>query len=443
VKAFAAALTRHAVEASGTPGAEGDHAPLTGSAYGSAVDLDEPIRAALNDLPNVLLAELGEERVVALVKQEPEKLRELVREAVAEATYEGGRDLAAGLRRDGPAMLARRRAEQRGFQERLSRRWARPFDLAEMAMVVAYEAGEAFNAKHQKQAKADNDRIFAVLVRMHARACRIAEEVLALLKAGFGQAALARWRVLHEVAVVTNFIADHDQDTAERYLLHGNIEAWRAMQELHAKVDRLDVEPFTEEEQCAVEEAFDGLVARYGEKYATPYGWAQKALASHDLKYEKDRVTFGSIESAVGLDHLRPYYRMASHGTHANPKGILFTPDLLKSEPKVLLAGPGSTGFADAGQCALISLNQVTATLLNYKMGEAAPLIVVALLDLVGEVSNAFVETQRDVEDGRNLPRYSATARLRYRLAPRIAVARTRVREGIKSIRATACERLH
>lgn len=400
------------------------------------------MRAALRDLPNVLLAELGEQRAIELAENEPEKLNTLVREVTRGVTYTGGHELATQLKRDGPAMLARRRAERRAFEERLSRRWARPFDLAEMAMVVAYEVGEEFNAKHQEQAEADSDLIFAVLVRMHARACRIAEEVLALLRAGFGQAALARWRVMHEVAVVASFIADHDQDTAEGYLLHENIEAWRAMQELQVKVDRLDAEPFTEEEQREAEEVFNELVARYGKKYAGPYGWAQKALASHDARYDKERVTFQTIENAVSLDHLRPYYRMASHGTHANPKGILFSPDLIETQPEVLLAGPSSTGFADPGQCALISLNQVTASLLGYKQGEAVGVILVALRDLMDEATSAYVETQSDVENERDLPRYTTAARLRYRFAPRLAVARVRARERLESVRGAARERL-
>jgi hypothetical protein len=125
---------------------------------------------------------------------------------------------------------------------------------------------------------------------------------------------------------------------------------------------------------------------------------------------------------------LRPYYRIASHGTHANPKGILFTPDTLGSQPEVLLAGPGPTGLADPGQCALISLTQVTATLLTYKTGESAPLVLTALLRLTDEAANAYVDTQRAVEDSENPPRYGPVARFRYRVTPRVAVERERVR---------------
>ena len=60
------------------------------------------------------------------------------------------------------------------------------------------------------------DYVFEALSRLLARACRIAEEVLVLLKAGYGQGALARWRALHEVAVVADLIAENGEDCAER-----------------------------------------------------------------------------------------------------------------------------------------------------------------------------------------------------------------------------------
>jgi len=180
------------------------------------------------------------------------------------------------------------------------------------------------------------------------------------------------------------------------------------------------------------------LVARYGTKYAGSYGWAHDAVAAHDPRLAQGRIGIPVIEKCVSLDHLRPYYRMASHGIHANPKGILFTPDVLDSEPEILLAGPGSTGFADAGQCALISLNQITATLVTYKTGEAAPLVLTALLRLVEEAKNPYVETQHDVRHRRNAPRFTRLDRLRYRVVPRLAVVRVQAVDRIVAVRARA-----
>jgi hypothetical protein len=50
-----------------------------------------------------------------------------------------------------------------------------------MVMVSARETGEAFHQKHVAGASEDNDLVFFAMVGLHARACRISEEVMALI----------------------------------------------------------------------------------------------------------------------------------------------------------------------------------------------------------------------------------------------------------------------
>jgi hypothetical protein len=194
------------------------------------MDLDVPFQEALEGVARSLVAELGEERLAAA----GDDLERIVAESVQRAIPAVARELADDLKRDGPDMLVDRRADRDATEERLAARWGRAFDLMEMAIVVAYEAGEAFNTKHQAAAREDNDLVFAALVRLHARACRIAEEVLMLLKGGYGQGAHARWRALHEVAVIAAFLRKHGQGTAERYFLHEAVESRRAVTDLPA-----------------------------------------------------------------------------------------------------------------------------------------------------------------------------------------------------------------
>jgi hypothetical protein len=121
-----------------------------------------------------------------------------------------------------------------------------------MVMVSARETGEAFHQKHVAGASEDNDLVFFAMVGLHARACRISEEVMALMRAGFGQAAMTRWRALHEVAVVASFIKEHGEETARRYFAHEGVESWRAMCQHQGHAASLGAEPFSAGE---VEEA--------------------------------------------------------------------------------------------------------------------------------------------------------------------------------------------
>ena len=68
--------------------------------------------------------------------------------------------------------------------------------------MISRESGDLFNESFGK----NNDQVFFVLWRLHARSCQITMEILALLKSGFADGAHARWRTLHEIAVTALFI---------------------------------------------------------------------------------------------------------------------------------------------------------------------------------------------------------------------------------------------
>lgn len=230
-----------------------------------------------------------------------------------------------------------------------------------------------------------HDYVFEALGRLSARACRIAEEVLVLLKAGYGQGALARWRALHEVAIVADVIAEYGDECAERYFAHEGVESWRAMQEYQEHAAALGQEPYSDEEVESARQQYEALLERYGRSFAGPYGWAQEAVAAKDARYARRDVTFSALEASVGTPHMRPYYRMASHGVHANPKGVTWTPDLLPTDRAlVLLTGPSPAGLADPGHSTLASLTRVTATRLASKRGEATGLLVMVLRGAAG-----------------------------------------------------------
>jgi hypothetical protein len=69
------------------------------------------------------------------------------------------------------------------------------------------------------------------------------------------------------------------------------------------------------------------------------------------------------IQQAAQLDHLGPYYRMASHNVHANPKGVFFKLGLI-GDRQILLAGRSDAGLADPGHAAALSLGQISSLLL-------------------------------------------------------------------------------
>lgn len=74
-----------------------------------------------------------------------------------------------------------------------------------------------------------------------------ASEVGALLRSGFATGAMTRWRTLHELAVTAFFIAEHDDEVANRFLAYDIVERFRSAT-VHARyAQRLGEEPFEDD----------------------------------------------------------------------------------------------------------------------------------------------------------------------------------------------------
>ena len=320
-----------------------------------------------------------------------DRLEHHVPEVVHAAVEETSRLLLAGLKRNARRMLKKRRADREGFEKRLAKSWGDGFNLLEMFLQIALEAGSEFNGESRPAAAMAGDFTFDVLTRLHARACLVASEILALLRAGHADGAHARWRLLPEIAVVGFFVKAHGNDVAERYMAHDAIESYRAAtlhQEHHAA---LSDEPNTQEELAELHATVECLKTRFGKGYGTEWGWAAKALG-------KERPTFRDIERATGLAHLRPYYKLSSHNVHANPKGVLFKLGLLP-EHHVLLAGPSNLGLADPAHGTAISLAQITVGLLTMRPDVNRVVICNVLMKLEREIGEAFLAVQKALDE--------------------------------------------
>jgi hypothetical protein len=301
-----------------------------------------------------------------------------------------------------PKMLRKNRRMRRRFERQLMRRWKRALRLYEMVMVAATEAGAVFNEKHRAAAAKESDVVFEALIQIHARASRIASEVLALLRTGHADGAHTRWRTLHELAVVAYIISEHGSDIAERYLRHRFVQNAKDAREYQSNCATLGYDPFTSEEIAEIEDAARLLVDRFGPEFKKTYGWAASLTRSGKSP------SFIDLERLSGLDHLRPHYSWASHKIHADSKGIYL--NLVEEGPEtVLIAGLSDAGLADPGQSALISLVQITTTVLisgrpGGPQDEMDVIAAEALLLLVDAAGVAFLEAHRlfDVDQPRS-----------------------------------------
>ena len=309
---------------------------------------------------------------------------------VLEVVENSSADVLKTLQRTWVAESRRQNRERRGFESHLHQRWGRGIDQLRMFLAIARELGEGVNAVLRSDPEFTAPSLLDALSRLHARACQVTDEVVCLLSAGFADGAMARWRTLHEIAVVAFFLKEHGECVAKRYIDHQVVESFRAACDYKACSERLGYEPISESEFDAVRHAFDEVVQMHGPPFKTQYGWAAGAL-------NHKQPTLRDIERAAGIDHFRAHYRMASHNVHANPKGVFFKLGLIE-EVDMLLAGPSNAGLADPGDSAAISLMQVSAALGTLQPNLDSLVILRVLARLRDEISHSLMRAHRELE---------------------------------------------
>lgn len=277
-----------------------------------------------------------------------------------------------------------RRRDQRRFEKIILQRWANPLELLEMFIVIAEEAGAEYNNFVRETDEIGEPNKFEALSRLHARSCQVAFEVLLLLKNGFADGAHARWRTLHELSVIANFIRDHDDSLAEKYLDHSIIEEYFSAKIYQKHCENLGFSPIPSSEFLSLENSANLLTKKYGDEFRWDNGWASGIIG-------KKRVRITDIESKVKMDHVRPFYRLACVNVHAGSRGILFRLGLTEEQQNhILLSRQSVFGLTDPGCNTAYSLLISTSSLLTYEPDMDALIVLKILTQLEVELFDAF-----------------------------------------------------
>ncbi len=292
------------------------------------------------------------------------------------------------LKRSASGSLRWEKRYRRRFERRLRRTWKNGLEGLEVLIHISHEAGDSVA---RRSPSGEPDPTLYALVRIHAKSCQVAREILCLLRSGYAAGAHSRWRTLHEFAVVAAFLREHGPETAERYLLHTNIDSYRGMKQYVEHYEALQHDPVNEDEIERIRSTYNALCERFGKEFSSDYGWAAAALGMK-------RPNFTDIEKAAGLDQWRPYYRLASSATHAGPKGVLFNIGVPNAAFPALPTGASNAGLADPGHGCAISLTQITTALLCHAPKSQGVLLASALALLVDEIGEDLIAAHDEVE---------------------------------------------
>lgn len=334
--------------------------------------LENSIIASLN------IEEMSEEDVARKVSQ----LFELVRADCKKSTIESYREIAA-------EKLAIIRDEIKDFEERNFARWEPAFDHLEMMWHVAQELGEAHGKDIQQRDNEDNNATMAALAHIFPKSLLVVQEIICLLKGGFPDGALTRWRSLHELSVTAMYIKKEGDKAALEYLLSFHFSARSAAHQMNKHSERAGLKKFTAEEiqefdaRCTEAEGILERVIKNDKQGEWP-----KITISHQ--------TFACVEESVGMDHWRPWYKWASSYTHADHRPSDKSLGLTETTVPVNLVGPSDSGFVDPFQLTALSLAQLVATYLTHSINLDRIVHIDVFRELANEMADIAIEAESD-----------------------------------------------
>lgn len=254
-----------------------------------------------------------------------------------------------------PSEYEAQEAEIAEFKGRLERRWGKALAKLRMLLTIVREwTGGAFERWQHAKAAGKKSHLADVMLRLIVRACQVTDEIIVLLESGLADAAMARWRTLHEIAIVSAVIAKYGEEIAERYVYYQIVESWSAIRSYERDHTDLGFKPIPKKLTEKVRRDHDKAVKRFGERFKEENGWA----AGHLKLTVKERITFARLEQEVDEQYMRSPYRFASYNVHSSPKGIYVKLGNL-NDPEKYLAGKSNAGLADPGQHAAVSLSQI------------------------------------------------------------------------------------
>ena len=275
-------------------------------------------------------------------------------------------------------------AESVALSESIANTWSEPLKLLQIIIKITEEISHDYHARNDLYV--ENSAVVDVLVRIHATAVRVSREVFTLLRYGYPDGALARWRTLHELAVIAAFLSDHGDDVAEKYINHQIVDIYKSA--IQEKALNISPESVSEAEDVIeeVQVPYDKLLEQYGKEYRYDYGWAAGVLGVK-------KITFREIESHVEMKLFRAAYKSASSYVHSGPAGVFDSQGLLPGD-NYFLSGQSNIGLGWPARNTIASLSILSTTLLSH--GATVDSIIAG--KLISKLSDEAYESFKAVE---------------------------------------------
>lgn len=274
------------------------------------------------------------------------------------------------------------------FRLGIERLWGKALGLLRMHLTVSRE----FGTEVAKANLRDKSKLRSVLTRLHVRACQVTAEIVVLLENGHADGAMARWRTLHEIGIVTVLMAEHGEALAERYLAHRAVEARSGKDQYSLCAEQTGYAPLTGAQCRKIEKECAVAIAKYGKAFAGPYGWADGFVRAG----RRGTVSLGDLEAAAGRSAMASHYKLASYNVHAGPHALFFRLGFI--DQGGFLGGASNAGLLEPGQNTALTLTLISAMLLGVGPN-LDQLVAIKILQAIQlEIPIAFATAERKLD---------------------------------------------
>lgn len=280
------------------------------------------------------------------------------------------------------------RSAHADFDARCFLRWKPSFDHLEMMWSICKELGEMHGASVYKEDGQANNPVMAALSHIFPRALLVAQEIICLLKGGYPDGGLTRWRSLHELCVAAMYIAKHGGAAAVAYLVSFDFASRRAAIQMNQHSVRAGMQKFSDAELKEFDDRCANAERILGRKIARDMDGEWPAI-------NPVHKTFAAVEKDVGMDHWRPRYKWASAHTHAHHRPMDKLLGMAEADREAHLVGSSNSGFVDPFQMTAITLSKITITYLLYRPNVDRVVHSTVLQTLADEMSTIAIENER------------------------------------------------
>jgi hypothetical protein len=296
----------------------------------------------------------------------------------------------ASLDKGSRGMLDAQRKQTSDYTSSLYDIWKIPLDKIECLIRISLESGEKELTKLRALPDFKTSFKYAAIIKIHSRALHISNEILVLLKSGYSDGANSRWRSLHELAVISEFLYTNADEISKRYLDHELVRRFKEATDYQAECRGLGYKPLSRREYNEIRRAKESICAEYNDRFQDDYGWIPSSLLANR--------NFRALEQYVNLNRFHPFYNLSCDSVHGGPKGFYRIGLTRELQKNLLLIGPSIYGLADPLQNTAISLGQVSACLLALTKDFENIITMYVINSFVREIGDEALKTQKSIQ---------------------------------------------